>query len=56
MEKIKSLEGKSVAIVGLGKSWHDFNLARSHGAKFDEIWAINAVSYTHLTLPTNREV
>ena len=43
MEKIKSLEGKSVAIVGLGKSWHDYNLARSHGAHFDETWAINAV-------------
>ena len=43
MERIKSLEGKSVAIVGLGKSWHDYNLAKSHGAHFDEVWAINAV-------------
>ena len=43
MERIKSLEGKSIAIVGLGKSWHDFNLAKSHGSKFDEIWCINAV-------------
>ena len=32
MERIKSLEGKSIAIVGLGKSWHDFNLAKSHGS------------------------
>jgi hypothetical protein len=43
MERIKSLEGKSVAIVGLGKSWHDYNLAKSHGAHFDEKWAINSV-------------
>ena len=43
MKKIKSLEGKSVAIVGLGKSWHDYNLAKSHGTHFDETWAINAV-------------
>tara|TARA_R100000544_G_scaffold35596_1_gene23056 strand:+ start:254 stop:991 length:738 start_codon:yes stop_codon:yes gene_type:complete len=43
MKPIKKLEGKSIAIVGLGKSWHDFNLAKSHGAHFDEVWAINAV-------------
>jgi len=43
MERIKSLEGKSIAIVGLGKSWHDYNLAKSHGVHFDEVWAINAV-------------
>ena len=43
MERIESLEGKSVAIVGLGKSWHDYNLAKSHGAHFDEVWAINGV-------------
>jgi|TARA_R110000787_G_scaffold30589_2_gene81927 hypothetical protein len=43
MEKIESLEGKSVAIVGLGKSWHDYNLAKSHGVHFDEVWAINGV-------------
>ncbi len=43
MKPIKKLKGKSVAIVGLGKSWHDYNLAKSHGAHFDEVWAINAV-------------
>ena len=30
MERIKSLESKSVAIVGLGGSWQDYNLAKSH--------------------------
>tara|TARA_R110000782_G_scaffold262025_1_gene353933 strand:- start:103 stop:834 length:732 start_codon:yes stop_codon:yes gene_type:complete len=43
MEKIRSLKGKSVAIVGLGKSWFDYNLAKSHGIHFDEVWAINGV-------------
>ena len=43
MERIESLEGKSIAIVGLGKSCHDYNLAKSHGTHFDEVWAINAV-------------
>ena len=44
MKPIKKLEGKRVALVGMGKSWHDFNLARSHGVHYDEVWAINAVA------------
>ena len=44
MEKIKSLKGKTVAIVGLGKSWFDYNLAKSHGVHFDEVWSINGVA------------
>ena len=44
MKPIKKLNGKTVAIVGLGKSWFDFCLAKSHGVKFDEVWAINAVA------------
>tara|TARA_R100000742_G_C4273782_1_gene93473 strand:+ start:1081 stop:1812 length:732 start_codon:yes stop_codon:yes gene_type:complete len=44
MEKIKSLKGKTVAIVGLGKSWFDYNLAKSHGVHFDEVWTINGVA------------
>tara|TARA_Y100001972_G_scaffold111819_1_gene144988 strand:- start:1327 stop:2058 length:732 start_codon:yes stop_codon:yes gene_type:complete len=44
MKDISQLEGKHIAIVALGKSWHDYNLAKSHGAQFDEVWAINAVS------------
>ena len=43
MEKIERLKGKSVAIVGLGKSWFDYNLAKSHGVHFDEVWVINGV-------------
>ena len=44
MEQIKSLKGKTVAIVGMGNSWFDYCLAKSHGADFDEVWAINAVA------------
>jgi len=40
---IKKLAGKTVAIVGLGKSWFEYNLAASHGDHFDEVWGINAV-------------
>ena len=35
---------KSVAIVGLGNSFSEFILARIRSEKFDEIWAINAMS------------
>jgi len=43
MERIESLEGKTIAIVGLGKSWFEYCLAKSHGVHFDEVWAINSV-------------
>jgi hypothetical protein len=49
MKPIKKLEGKSVAIVGLGKSWHDYNLARSHGAHFDETWLLTLVDLLFFT-------
>ena len=44
MEKIQELQGKKIALVGLGKGWFDFALARSNGEQFDEIWVINAVA------------
>jgi len=44
MAKIKKLKGKTVAIVGLGRSWFDYCLAKAHGSHFDEVWTINAVS------------
>ena len=44
MERISELEEKNIAIVGMGKSWFDYNMAKSHGAEFDEVWAINAVA------------
>ena len=44
MAKIKKLKGKTVAIVGLGKSWFDYCLAKAHASHFDEVWTINAVA------------
>ena len=44
MKPIKKLEGKTVGIVGLGSSWLEYNLAKSHGQHFDEVWAINNVA------------
>ena len=44
MERVESLEGKTIAIVGLGKSWFEYCLAKSHGVHFDEVWATNAVA------------
>lgn len=44
MEPIKKLKGKTVGIVGLGSSQLEYNLAKSHGQHFDEIWAINNVA------------
>ena len=35
------------------KEWSDL---LDHAASDDDVWIVVAVSYTHLTLPTNREV
>ena len=43
MKPIKKLFNKSIAIVGLGNSWYEYNIAKTHGVVFDEVWAINAV-------------
>jgi len=44
MEKIKSLKGKTIDIVGMGKSWFDYNLEKSHGVHSDAVWSINEVA------------
>ena len=38
-----SLQGKTVAIVGLGSSVSDFVMARINSTEFDEIWGINCI-------------
>lgn len=38
-----NVEGKTIAIVALGKSFSDFVLARINSVKFDEIWGINCI-------------
>jgi hypothetical protein len=35
---------KSVAIVALGNSFHEYILAKIRSEKFDEVWAINSMS------------
>ena len=37
-------KAKSVAIVGLGNSFSEYILAKIRSEKFDEVWAINAMS------------
>ena len=44
MKRVENLKGKTIAIVGLGKSWFDYCVAKSHGVQFDEVWVINAVA------------
>ena len=38
------MKSKSVAIVGLGNSFSEYILAKIRSEKFDEVWAINAMS------------
>ena len=40
---LKELEGKKVAIVGMGKSQLDYHLSISHSKEYDEVWAINSM-------------
>lgn len=39
----KNLAGKSVAILGLGGSIHDYVMNKINSAKFDEVWGINSI-------------
>jgi len=43
MEPIKSLEGKRVALLGLGISQIDFVIGLENGKEWDEVWGINSV-------------
>ena len=38
------MKDKSIAIVGLGNSFSEYILAKIRSEKFDEVWAINAMS------------
>lgn len=37
------LEGKNIAIVGLGSTYADYVAARINSTRFDEVWGINSV-------------
>ena len=49
------LDSLSEIIVSNDGDWIESNMSTVE-AKFAGILRVNAVSYTHLTLPTNREV
>ena len=39
----EELEGKEIAVVGLGGSYMDYIMARINSRKFDEVWGINSM-------------
>ena len=47
MSRIESLEGKSIALVGLGISQVDFAIGLQNGRTWDEIWCINSAASTY---------
>ena len=42
MSKIRELEGKKIALVGLGASQVDFVISIENSQEWDEVWCINA--------------
>ena len=42
MEPIKELEGKKVAIIGLGASQIDYVIGKENSVEWDEVWLINS--------------
>jgi len=47
MKPIKKLEGKRVAIIGLGISQVDYAIGSQNGREWDEVWCINSASGTY---------
>ena len=41
MSRIEHLEGKTVAIIGLGVSQVDFAIGLENSREWDEVWCIN---------------
>jgi|TARA_E500000178_G_scaffold295399_1_gene301183 hypothetical protein len=42
LEPIKELEGKKVAIIGLGASQIDYVIGKENSVEWDEVWVINS--------------
>ena len=40
---MSSLEGKRVALLGLGHSQLDYHLSITHSEEYDEVWAVNSM-------------
>ena len=49
MQPIESLEGKRVALVGLGISQVDFAVGLQNGKTWDEVWTINSAAAVYGT-------
>ena len=47
MSRIESLEGNSIALVGLGISQVDFAIGLQNGRTWDEVWCINSAASTY---------
>ena len=47
MARIESLEGKKIALVGLGISQVDFAIGLQNGRQWDEVWCINSAASTY---------
>ena len=47
MEPISNLEGKRVAIIGLGISQVDYAIGSQNGREWDEVWCINSAAATY---------
>jgi len=42
LEPIKELEGKRIAIIGLGASQIDYVIGKENSEEWDEVWVINS--------------
>jgi len=42
LDKIKELEGKKIAIIGLGASQIDYVIGKENSVEWDEVWVINS--------------
>ncbi len=42
MDKIQELEGKKIAIIGLGASQIDYVIGKENSVEWDEVWVINS--------------
>ena len=42
MERIESLRGKRIALIGLGASQIDFVIGMENSKQWDEVWVINS--------------
>jgi hypothetical protein len=47
MAEVNELEGKKIALIGLGISQVDFAIGLQNGRQWDEVWCINSAAATY---------